>query len=433
MSRMSRLGTADIRTTAAALLSLAPGFLLPFVFSWRLTPSDSDTMLLALTVLTTFISTVSVAIELNTVSEFGRTLTENTVAAEPQLRSYTRRVSRFGVLAAAIIWIVLTLIYSSSMGEWSADFFIMTLLMLIAPVISIYSGIQSGKLIAGGRAAASISSQFLRPLPPLLLLLIVPAPAPWLIPLLFGFGEFARWYLLKRVCARTFSELRPTSTESLQTRGLTWQASSVTMSQGAPLVDRSFLASASAGSVSMYELADKFFFAAIQMLNYGLLSRRVGRWSRIPSNPRTNGAVVLRRDLSVLFAASIAVALLGTAGLALLSMFPLPELWAASTSWGMMLMASVPLTMWIMSASRLVVIARKQEYLLWFSLGTVVFNLMLDIIFFSFIGPFGIIVATVATRGISAIAYALVVWKAILPTLFSRDSDVDPSPRESQR
>lgn len=419
MSQAKR-GT-DLKTVVATVIAMVPGFLFPFLLTLRVSPQDSDSLILALSIMTTLVSVMGSSIELNTVSEFGRQLTDSSRPGPEAMRSYIRRIQFFGFAAVAVIGVVLTTVYSLSMSNWTPSFLALCAVMLIAPIAAIYSSLNSGIMIGAGNAVAPIASQALRPALPIVLLLVVPDANLVFFAIGFGLGEIGRWIFLSHLRRRKLEARSPVGADALETRGMIWQATSASVSQGAPAVDRIFLNGAPAGFISAYELTDKIYFAAIQFLNYGFLIRRVGRWSRIPKMTRVQGRGILRRDLIFLVSVASALSLLSMLMLYAASFFPIPDIWRTSSGWAMILMLTAPLTVWSSSASRLLIIARKQRYLLWFSVLTITVNLALDIILFSYCGAFGIILATAGTRLLSAIMYALVLRK-VVPQIY-RSSD----------
>ncbi|WGW12167.1 hypothetical protein LWF01_19140 [Saxibacter everestensis] len=412
---MSSPKSADLRTAAAAVVAMLPGFLFPFILTLAKPASVSDSIMLALSIVTTLTSAVGTAIELNTVSEFGRQLSDGRMPSTSAMVSYRRRVYVFGLLTTGIVGPLLALLYAVG-SDRSTDFLIVCGLMLGVSVITVFSSVQSGILIAHGEAGYAVALQFLRPTLPSILIIAWPAMPLLLLPLAFVLGEAVRYGLLSWKRNRILSGYLANRDEKLESRGMLWQSFSAGMSQGAPIIDRVFLNAGPTGSISMYELADKLYFAAAQFLNYGFLVRRVGRWSRIPTMTQQDARKLLRKDLTVVLGAAAVIAVVGITAASVLQLLPLPSIWSQSLSWAMVLFASAPLTMWIMSASRLIVIARRQRLLPWLSALTLATNLVLDIIFFSLWGVFGIVLATLGLRVCSAIVYAIVLWR-ILPSM----------------
>jgi hypothetical protein len=102
-------GRADLASAVAAVLGSLPGFTLPFVAAIVLPPGQADLLLLALSVGITPAIIVSSAVELTTVAEYGRLLGRDRGPAPAALRSFGRRIGRFGVLLTAVVVPVLAL------------------------------------------------------------------------------------------------------------------------------------------------------------------------------------------------------------------------------------------------------------------------------------------------------------------------------------
>lgn len=411
-----RRGFSDLGTSAATVFAMVPGFIFPFLLTLRLSAQESDTLLLAMSITTTLISVMGTAIELNTISEFGRHLNNAERPGPHVMRSYLRRIQLFGFSAVAVIGVALTTLYSLSMSDWAPEFVIVCAVMLGAPVVAIYSSLDSGMLIGAGKAVVSVASQAFRPVPPILLILVCPEAPLVLYAVAFGLGELGRWLFLRHQRKRALTGSDPVGTDELETRGMVWQATSASVTQGSPAIDRVFMSSAPAGAVSTYELASKILFAAVQFLNYGFLVRRVGKWSRIPKLSPADGRNMLKRDLTVLVGMAAALTVLGIAALYSLSFLPLPELWITSSRWAMVLLVAAPMMVWNSAVARLLTIARKQHYLLWFSLLTVSATLVSNIILFSIFGAFGIVLAMLCARFLSTVAYSI-VFRVLLTRL----------------
>ncbi|MFC5338942.1 hypothetical protein [Leucobacter denitrificans] len=288
--------------------------------------------------------------------------------------------------------------------------------MTVVPLIGIFSATESGILIAVGDSAYSIGLQVLRTAIPAIVILVWREVPLLVLPFAFIIGELSRYLFLVRRRSTILRRYDAVQSGELLTKGMIWQSLSAATSQGAPVIDRVFLSNAPIGSVSTYELADKLYYAALQFLNYGFLVRRVGRWSRLPQLSRVDAKKLLRKDLFFLGITAAVLSAIGASALLCAMLLPLPDLWRTSASWAIVLLLSLPASIIIMSASRLLIIARRQRLLLWFSLLTLVTNLTLNAIFFTLLGPFGIILATICTRFVSLIAYGVVLWR-IAPTI----------------
>lgn len=417
----SGAGRRDLFTSAAAVVALAPGFAFPFVSSAALGPRRSDLLLLSTSVALTVVNVVGNAIEANTVSEVGRRIGSGQRPDQASLASYQRRVMRFVLLVTLGLGPVLIALYALRSSQLGA-FVTLAAVMLSVPLLGGLASVRSGQVIAYGNVSLAICLQAARSVVPLALVLGWPSVPLVAVPAAFGIGELVRLFILTS-CARRLSASGDGAAVELPTNGLWWQSASALTSQAGPVTDRVFLASAPAGSISSYEMADKVFFAAVQLLNLGLLVRRVAAWARLPATEPGAGLRRLRRDVSVLLAVG---ALVGAAGIVLalviLDLAPLPMAWRQGLVWSAILLGGLPLSLAVMAGGRLLIIARRQDLLLRFALLTAGANALLDAVLYVAIGPIGIPIATVLARLASSFGYFLVV-RRLLPSMLGAEFD----------
>lgn len=408
---------SDLLTSAVAALVLFPGFAFSFVLSWLVGTARSDELLLAASVSLTLTNVVGNAIEANSVAEMGRLIGRGTPPGRFVLHAYARRIFLFGLASCLAVGAPLTTIYALRRPD-PLPFAGLAAVMLLMALVGGVSSAFSGLLIAHGKVALPISLQSLRTVVPIVLVLAWPT-AP-LVVYAGGFviGELGRLTILYRR-----SRHLPTSTEAaaIPTRGLVWQSTSALTAQSGPVTDRIFLAKSPVGSLSAYEMADKLFFAAAQVVNLGLVVRRLSRWARLPSYEPAAGRALIRRDFAILFVVNVAVGLLGSGFCLLASTFDfLPHPWLEGLRWGAILFLSLPLSLCISCGGRMLIIARRQRLLVWFAATFAVLNALADWLFFVLIGPIGIPVATALVRLVSAVLYLVVVTR-LLPSLIGSD------------
>lgn len=415
---------ADLLTTAVAAVVLFPGFAFSFILSWAVGVQRSDQLLLAASVALTLTNIVGNAVEANSIAESGRLLGRGIPPGRAVLRSYTRRILLFAVASCVVVGLPLVIVYAVRRPDPLA-FAGLAAAMLVLTLVGGVSSVFSGVLIAHGQIALPISLQSLRTLVPIALVLAWPTAPLEVYALGFIVGEATRLTLLVRVTRRLPSS---TTEAKLPTRGLVWQSASALTSQSGPVTDRIFLASSPAGSLSAYEMADKLYFAAGQVLNLGLTVRRISRWARLPSTEPVAGRALLRRDLTVLLVVNAGVGLLGSAACLLASTFDfLPRPWVPGLQWASILFLSLPFGLVISCGGRLLIIARRQRSLMWFAATTAVGNALADWLFFEIWGPIGIPVATVCIRLVSAVLYAVVVLR-LLGSIIGSDLPAEPGP-----
>lgn len=408
---------SDLLTTGVAGLVLFPGFAFSFVLSWLVGTARSDELLLAASVSLTLTNIVGNAIEANSVAEMGRLIGRGTPPGRAVLRSYARRILLFALASCVAVGVPLTIVYAvrrTDPLEFAGLAGVMLLMALVGGVSSAFSGL----LIAHGKVTLPISLQSLRTVVPIVLVLAWPTAPLHVYAAGFVAGELARLAVLYRASRRL-----PTSEEAaeLPTRGLVWQSVSALTAQSGPVTDRIFLARSPIGSLSAYEMADKLFFAAAQVVNLGLVVRRLSRWARLPSSEPAPGRAMLRKDFGMLLAVNAVVAVVGSGVCLLASTFDLlPAPWLQGLQWGAILFLSMPMSLCISCGGRLLIIARRQRLLVWFAGTFAVLNALADWLFFVLLGPIGIPVATVLVRLVSAVLYLIVVTR-LLPAIIGSD------------
>ena len=136
------------------------------------------------------------------------------------------------------------------------------------------------------------------------------------------------------------------------------------MTQLGPAVDRVYLSSSGAGYISSYEMSDRLFYAATQFFTMTFLYRRVAIWARLPTMEPDDARHLLRRDGRLL---GVVVTVLTVAGMlgclvALVSGL-LPQDWTQGFWWAAVVMVSVPAHAFNVVGTRLLVVARKQHYM----------------------------------------------------------------------
>jgi len=89
-------------------------------------------------------------------------------------------------------------------------------------------------------------------------------------------------------------------------------------------------------------------------------------------------------------------------------------------------MLSVPAHGFNVVGTRLLVVARKQHLMLWIAVATAVLNAALDTALYLWLGPIGIVVATVVLRWTMAGVY-LAMLRVVVPRMIGEEL-VDPVP-----
>lgn len=401
-----------------AILAMLPGFLLPFVLTVILGPQVSDPFFLAISVSLILTNILGNTVELNSIVQIGRVSARTGTISRRAVRQYRRQVRKFLTVTSLLGGATLITVYSVSILPQNLSSFVTVAVIALAiPLVGGEASTRSGQLIACGRQHIPILMQSARSLAPLLVVIVWPTASAYILVGSMVTGEIIRLVVLHFLAVRV-EKTDFSDAVTLETRGLQVQSISTSAVQLAPVADRMFLSSAPTGSLSAYELADKVFFAAAQFLNLGYLVGRVQRWSGLRSAPRSEGVRNLRRDLMVLMGVSAASSVLAVAILFLLqALVQLPEEWQQGLQWSQWILLSLPFALVSMACSRLLVVAGRQNLLLWFAASIAATTILADWILFSFLGAIGILAAGVIVRLLASVVYVLVTLRCIKPVM----------------
>lgn len=418
----------DLSSAIAAVVGSLPGFTLPFVAALVLGPGGSDMLLLALSVAITQAVIVSSAVDLTTIAEYGRLLGRGAEPSKAALRSYRWRVMRFALVLTVLVTPVLAAIYASRVPD-PTQFLALVATVSAAPLIGAVASMTSGECVARGAPVVPVAVQAMRSLVPAVLLLAWPGAPLWLIAAALPAGEAVRAVILT-ICCRRLRRQQASNTvsvaEELPAHGLIAQAASSGVTQLGPAVDRLFLTPAGAGYITAYEMADRLMYAAAQFFSLTFVYRRVATWARLPTMPVEKAHTMLRRDTRTLSVAAVVLTVAGVVGcLAALASGLLPENWVEGFWWGALVMLSVPAHGFNVVGTRMLVVSRNQHLMLWIAIATAVLNAGLDAVFFWWLGPIGIVVATVVLRWVMAGVY-LVLLRRVLPRTIGQDLATQP-------
>lgn len=396
----------DLASAVAAVVGSLPGFTLPFVAALVLGQQTSDILLLAVSIGVTQSVIVSSAAELTTVAEYGRLLGRGVDPTAAALRAFRWRVLRFALLLTVVVTPVLAVAYSARSTD-RGEFAALVCAVAATPVLAAAASMLSGECVARGAPVVPIAVQSLRSLVPALLLLAWPDVPLWLAAAALPVGEGVRGAVLLVSCRRVRrAQVREEQTDGLVPHALLAQAASQGVTQLGPAADRVFLSSSGAGYISSYEMSDRLFYAATQFITMTFLFRRVAGWAQLPTMAADDGRRLLRRDARTLGPAVTILTVGGVAACLLaLASGLLPQDWTQGFWWGAVVMLSVPAHAFNVVGTRLLVVARRQRWMLGIAVATAVLNAVLDTVLYLWIGPIGIVVATVVLRWIMAGVY----------------------------
>lgn len=413
----------DLSSAVAAVVGSLPGFTLPFVAALVLSPRGSDVLLLALSVAITQAVIVSSAVDITTIAEYGRLLGRHAEPSRAAVRAFRWRVVRFALVLTVLVTPVLAVAYASRSPD-RGEFLALVAVVTAAPVLSAVASMLSGECVARGAPVVPVAVQAMRSFVPAVLLLAWPSAPLWLVAAALPAGEAIRGVILLVSCRRLRRAQVPEAqehTDVMPAYGLVAQAASSGVTQLGPAVDRMFLTSSGAGFISAYEMADRLMYAAAQFFSLTFVYRRVATWARLPAMEADRAGRLLRRDARVLGVAVAVLTVAGVLGCAVaLASGLLPADWTQGFWWGALVMLSVPAHGFNVVGTRLLVVSRKQHFMLWIAIATVVLNAALDAAFYLWFGPIGIVVSTVVVRWVMAGVY-LALLRVVMPQTIGQD------------
>jgi hypothetical protein len=413
-------GRESLPSAVAAIIGSLPGFTLPFAAALVLPAGQSDVLLLALSVGITPAIIVSSAVELTTVAEFGRLLGQAHGPTSAALRSFHWRIVRFAVALTALVVPALVVAYASRSPD-RLTFLVLAGAVAATPIVAAVASTLSGECVARGAPVVPIAVQAMRSLVPAVLLIVWPGAALVLFALMLPVGEGARAVVLSVACRRLRLRQTLEQTGDLAPYGLVAQSLSSGVTQLGPAVDRLYLSSAGEGDISSYEMSDRLMYAASQFFTMTFIFRRVAAWAQLPAMVPERAHRLLRGDARTLggLAVGLTMASVAVCLLALASGL-LPVDWRTGFLWGSLVMLSLPAHLFNVVGTRLLVIGRKQNLMLWIAVATAVLNAALDALLYFLLGSIGIIVATVVLRWTMAGVY-LHLLRTVVPATIGRE------------
>jgi Na+-driven multidrug efflux pump len=422
--RRLRAGREELVVLGATVLGLAPGFMVPFVASVVFSAADADVLLLGYAIMLFLTTVVGLAVEANTIGEYGRhpTLLR---WARSQFTAYSGRLLLASAGVVVVVAPLLTWVYSSNRGP--SELAVIAWPFALGGFVAAVSGLFSGVVAARGGTRWCVGSMSLRALPALTVMLTVPQPGIVLIAWCFVLGEVLRAGALAALALRRPGDAPPDAAEPWQARGALWQMLSTSSSQVSPAVDRWFLTLGGPGSIAAYEIADKAFYAGYQLVTGGLLLRRVAAWGDLEARGRTAARRVVVADARRLAGIGLLVAPFAVGAIAVALVLGLvPDSWSTGLMWAAILCVGLPLGIVHLLLSRLLVVLRQPWRLLPLTFVGLASNLVLDIVFFLAFGPIGIVLSTVGTRFVVVTAYVF-MCAAAMRRIPEHPTDIHPA------
>ena len=398
------IGRSNAWSLFAAACALVPGFFFPFVVSFSLDDSASDSLLLVFSIVPVLNSVFGIAVELSS-TVFHAKSGKNRFAW--CFRKYYLPVISFAIVLSILVALVLELVYRI-ISPWPESTVFAGYVVLLSPFVSVPAAVVAGRLIAMDRSAIAVSSQVLRMGVPLAVLIIFDGPSIAYMAGALVVGEASRWVVLlvaNRSCisrkesARLFGDSRSDQSSMRPLRGISWQILSAATGQTGPVTDRFFLVRGEAGFITTYDVADKLFYATVQLVTWGMLVPATGRWARLERGSGLESWSKVARDLFKIILFSVCLAGLSILVLLLgLLQLNVPPAVARGGVWASILLLSLPFAILISGCSRLFVVAGRADIMFRLAIVSIVGNALLDYLFFLVMGPIGVPVATVCLR-----------------------------------
>lgn len=396
----------DLVVMLATVVGLAPGFMVPFVASIVLDGTDADVLLLGYAIAQFLMTVVGVAVEANTVAEYGRHPSKVMLRLSSNFGLYLVKVVAAATLVALVAVPALMLVYGAHLTHGALSGVVLP--FAVTGVAAAVSASFSGVTAARGGTAICVASYGLRAIPALATMAFVPHAGPALIAWSFLAGEVLRCVVLAVVARRREVPSAPDPDGRWQVHGALWQTLASSGSQISPTVDRYFLTMGGVGNIAAYEIADKAYYAGYQLMTGGLLLKRMAGWGDLSARGRQEAQRIVLADARTLVGMSLVVAP-ATIGAILvgLALGVVPDSWSKGLTWSVILCAGLPLGILQLLGSRLLVTLRQQWKLMPLTVVGIVANFVLDLVFFWAWGPVGIVISTLGTKLFAASAYGI--------------------------
>jgi O-antigen/teichoic acid export membrane protein len=402
-------------------VSYAPGFLVPFVAHKALHLEVADRFLLVLSAAVTTSAVISQTLE---------SIWSASVVRGRNAGVLSRRVigggmvqaSLYGVLITLALLPVIILTYAHGHFELS-DLAPLALLMAPYPILAAACSVLGGLAIASGRLRVNLLSQSLRSLGILCFLGFGVQGHVWPAAIALSMGEAARLFVLTATVGRRLSRHSDeTSTPLPHWRELMSVGSSQLIVAIVPVLDRAFLVSFPSGTITDFEMADRIFFAANQVLVTTLVLARVSAW-RLNS---LSGFPFIRAEIMRVIRISIGLTAAGIVVLIVLLPFvgELPITSTRAIVWAAILCLGLPFAAALVMVSRLATVERFSGLLPMLSICSVAMNLIGNWIGSRALGPVGVVLATPTAR-LATFAFCLIWLTARFRSMrrAARDSD----------
>lgn len=414
-----------LRTLLSSIVGLAPGLVLPFVISSRLSPSLADLFLLAYSIALTLTNVAANTIEQNTIAEYGRYIGKGETPSSRSWRRYVRGTRAFALTSILFGFPLLVLLYGSASGELR-QLFVASIPLLAMPFIASIAAERSARIIVLGFVSSTILLQSCRAILPLSIVFLFPTIPLWGLTAAITCGELIRLLGLSILYWRVRPAPQPPQRRggTISSRGLWWQASSMVTSQAGSVTDRAFLGAAPAGAVAAYEISDKILYAGVQVFVSGMLLRSFSKWAQLAESSVSVFTGSIKRHLRLILVSAVLASMLAVGAIEVaIGLNILDSAWITGLRWGQLSILSMPLSILMTAMGRVLVIRRSQQYLVPLVVVGLASNLILDIVLFGPFGGFGILLSSVASRVIGAVAYLAVVIHVIRKWRSSKECD----------
>lgn len=395
---------------------LGPGFLLPLVLAWRMAPVESDRIIALMTMSVIGSAVITVATESYAVAELAR-FSEHGYSYRDGTTAVHRQMLPKSALATLLIALIVGLAFllSGSMDIGTA----LWLLVVAAGVfLTCIASSYAAVLILNEQSHTPLALQGLRHVMLILAAMIIPNAGIFLI-MAYLFGEALRTIALGLITKRFVEQVdvNQPATHSGNFKanddGLYRQFASNGVSQGNVLIERTAISTQQAGSLTLYDIADKVSFIFIQGAYSLEVLPKLGSWAKLAGgDTRAEAAASFNRDMRSLIIKMIAV----LAPLALISgaislFAPLSEQAARGAAFlAILLIAAIP-TLQVMAQMRFIVMLGGARYLLPVTFVSLAIMLTFGLALFSLIGVIGILLGRLFYRLVSVAMFQRYITK----------------------
>lgn len=394
------------RILGAVLVGNLPGFVVPFIAYQRLEPADADVLLLLASTAVTLATVVTMTVETAWAASVGTLLAHGRRPGSRIARRGALQAAGFALGVSGVLGPLVLALYALARPAGGEGLIGPALTLVPAPLAAAAASVYGGVAVANGRVALPTALQGAKFFLPVGLLLLSHTPSIWLVTSSYAFGEIVRLCLLRIYCRTLMGTDRKSQAAIPSGKLLVSHFASLAVTLATPVIDRSFLSRFPPGSITAFEMADRFYFAVYQIAIVLTVTRPSGAWSR--ELTQASPHVVIRRRVLGVCARVAVLAALGAGSLALLLLVPQGLVPDQSILWALVLLPGLVAGVGQTAVTRFAVMCRATRVLPLLGVISVIINAASNALGVAAFGIVGVIISTTVTR---VVVFAIsLVW-----------------------